>query len=90
MRLPEYSYAITKSSSTEYQYDMDDEADVNLYRLSQLNRKPIAELLADKMDVSNQKPDYYNNIILSPSDAMKIDEKADKSLAFSSTVSRQF
>ena len=52
--LPEYLYAITKSSSAKYQYDIDDEADVKLYKLSQLNRKPITELLGDEMDVSNK------------------------------------
>ena len=81
---------MTKSSSTEYKYDIDDEADVKLYKLSQLNHKPITELLADKIDVSNQQPDYYDNMILSPSDEAKIDEEADKKSRFFSTVMRQF
>ena len=73
----------------KYDYDMDNPSDVKLYKLSQLNRKPIAELLGDKMDVSNQNPDYYNNISLSPSDEMIIDEEADKESIFFSIVRRQ-
>ena len=47
MRLTEYVYAITKSSSKAYGYDIDDEADVKLYQLSKSNHKLIIELLTE-------------------------------------------
>ena len=78
MRLLEFLYAITKSDTTEYEYDMDDPSDVKLYQLSQLNRKPISELLADKTDESMENPEYDNDILLSQSEEIRIDEEADK------------
>ena len=78
MRLPEYLYAITKFDTTAYEYDMDDPSDVKLYKLSQRKHTPIAELLGDNMDHSNENPDYNNDIVLSPSDEMRIEEEADK------------
>ena len=78
MRLPEFLYAITKLDTTEYEYDMDDPSDVKLYQLSQLNRKPISELLADKTDESKENPEYDNDIVLSQSEEIRIDEEAGK------------
>ena len=78
MRLLEFLYAITKSDTTEYEYDMDDPSDVKLYNLSQRNHTPIAELLADNLDHCTGSQDYNNDIALSPSDEMRIEEEADK------------
>ena len=83
MRLPEFLYAITKSDTTAYEYDMDNPSDVKLYNLSQRKHTPIAELLGENMYHCNENPDYNNDIVLSPSNEMRIEEEADK-------VSRMF
>ena len=78
MRLPEFLYAITKSYTTAYEYDMDDPSDVKLYNLSQRKHTPIAKLLGDNMDHCTESQGYNNDIALSPSDEMRIEEEADK------------